>query len=186
MVQIIPAILAKTEEEYSKKLKKIEESDTFREGWVHIDLMDGEFVEEKSIEPEIINKYPTGLKKEVHLMVQNPQGWIDKLKNVDRIIVHGEVGGNFKNIAINPDTPISILDNFQPEIVLIMGVHPGKQGQEFILEVLEKIKQLKAMGGNFKIGVDGGITPENAKLIEDAGADYLVVGSHLGEFNGGD
>ena len=72
MVQIIPAILATTESEYSEKIKKIEESGFFQDDWVQIDLMDNKFVQNASIGSEIIAKYPTQLKREAHLMVEYP------------------------------------------------------------------------------------------------------------------
>ena len=184
MVTIIPAILATTEEQYAKTLKKIEECEFFDEGWVHIDVIDGQFADNVTVGPEIISKYPTKLKIELHLMVENPKEFIDKLDGFDigRIITHVEAEKS-AHIAINPQTPVSILDELQTESVLIMAIQPGFQGQEFIPETLEKIKEVRKSYPNILIGVDGGVTPENAKLIVDAGADYLVVGSHLIEGN---
>jgi len=184
MIQIIPAIDVATEEEYRDTLKKIENSGVFKGGWVHVDVSDGVFTPWKTISPEVVKKHPTKLKIELHLMVENPKEIIDKLESVDlgRIITHIEVEKS-AHIAINPETPVSILDGLQAESVLIMAIHPGKQGQEFIPETLEKIKQIRKSHPNILIGVDGGVTPENAKLIIDAGADYLVVGSHLIEGN---
>lgn len=185
MVTIIPAVLAITEDQYAKTLKKIEESEFFENGWVHIDIIDGKFADNVTIGPEIIGKYSTKLKIELHLMVENPKEIIDKLESVDlgRIITHIEASNKGSNLALNPQTPAASLEGLNPECILIMAVHPGKQGQKFIPETLEKIKEVRKSYPNILIGVDGGVTPENAKLIVDAGADYLVVGSHLIEGN---
>lgn len=186
MTQIIPAVLARTEQEYREKLQKIETCPELAEGWIHVDFIDGLFVPGKTITPEIFKKYPTKLKIEAHLMVENPSEYMSGVE-VDRVIAHVETQGwgGMRGLAINPETEISAVKPFLANIdsVLIMGVYPGKQGQEFIPEVLVKIKGLVTLrlrpGYDFTIGVDGGITVENAKLIVDAGADYLVVGSHL-------
>lgn len=189
MVTIIPAILATTEEEYKDKLQKIGSCPELAEGWVHIDLQDGKFTQNATISPEIIAKYPTNLKIELHLMVENPEEISLKLESADigRVITHIEVSKDGANLAINPETPISSLEGVKLDSVLIMGVHPGSQGQGFIPETIEKIRECSRLRSNnnldFKISVDGGVTPENAKLIVDAGADYLVVGSHLLEGN---
>ena len=181
MVQIIPAIDVATEEEYRDTLKKIENSGAFKGGWVHVDITDDVFAPWKTISPEVVKKYPTSLKIELHLMVEDPDH--TEIDNFQRVFAHIEAGASGSCIAINPETPVSILGDLKPEIVLVMGVHPGKQGQEFIPDVLEKVRELKEKNPNLRIGVDGGVTPENAKLIIDAGADYLVVGSHLIEGN---
>src|SRR3990167_7461718 len=200
MVQIIPAILATIETEYQEQLTKIQESGDFTGGWVHIDLMDNKFVQNASIRPEIIAKHPANLKLEAHLMVEYPENWIDGLVKVPvgRIIfpVVDEAGIENRiehikgheltvGLSINPETAVDLLKPFIEliDLVLVMGVHPGKQGQEFIPETIDKVRQLSKMreenSANFTIEVDGGISPDNAKLVKDAGASYLVIGSHL-------
>ncbi len=199
MANIIPAILAVTEEEYRAKLRKIEESREFE--WVQIDLMDNKFVQNAGIAPEIIARYPTDLKVEIHLMVENPANWMDKLKllGISRLVAHIEVGdeeirkfidkvkeeGLEVGLAINPETEVDKVKLFLNEInaLLVMSVHPGKSGQEFMPEVLSKIEEIKQKNPDTLVGVDGGIGVENAKLVVDAGADYLVVGSHLTDGN---
>jgi|SRR3989344_2516452 len=200
VTQIIPAILATTEEEYAEQLSKIEDSGDFTGGWVHIDLMDNKFVQNTSIRPEIIAKHPADLKLEAHLMVEYPENWIDQLVkiSIDRIIFPVEDSSGIEDriehikgheiavgLAINPETDIQALEPFIEliDLVLVMGVHPGKQGQQFIPETIDKVRQLSKMreenSANFTIEVDGGISPDNAKLVKDAGASYLVIGSHL-------
>src|SRR5687767_9744610 len=119
MIQIIPAILATTEEEYKQKIGIVNSSPSLEGGWVQIDLMDNKFVQNKSISADIIGKYPTKLKTEAHLMVEYPEGWIDELVKlgVDRIIFPVEdnegVSERIKHIknhdikvglSINPET----------------------------------------------------------------------------------
>lgn len=197
-IQIIPAILATTEEEYEQKLKKIEVCPELAEGWVQIDLMDNKFVQSSSINPEIVFKYPTSLKRELQLMVEKPWSeWLVKLdlNQSNRIIAPIEVeeieiremlatlGGTEIQLgfSLNPETPVKILEEYITglDTVLIMSVDPGFSGQQFKPEVLGKIKQLKSLRSDLVIGVDGGISAENVKLVVEAGADYLVVGSHL-------
>lgn len=197
-IQIIPAILATTEEEYEQKLKKIEVCPELAEGWIQIDLMDNKFVQNSSINPEIVFKYPTSLKRELQLMVEKPWSeWLVKLdlNQSNRIIAPIEVeeieiremlatlGGTEIQfgLSLNPETPVKILEEYITglDTVLIMSVDPGFSGQQFKPEVLGKIKQLKSLRSDLVIGVDGGISAENVKLIVEAGADYLVIGSHL-------
>ena len=201
MVQIIPAILATTEEGYQKRIQQIEESGLFKNKWVQIDLMDNKFVQNKSIDPEIIAKYPIGSNLEAHLMVQEPYAWVEELIRigVKRIIIPAEI--HFKEIdrivdlikyldvevglSLNPETEATSIESYldKLDIVLIMSVHPGFQGQSFLPEVLNKIKEVKEMRDDLMVEVDGGISDETAKQVADAGADYLVVGSALYKYD---
>lgn len=203
--QIIPAILATTEVDYKAKLDRIRTCPELVEGWVQIDLMDNKFVQNRSIEPQIIAKYPTNFKLEAHLMVEDPMSWTTKLvkiNNIKRIIFHIEIEEDIEKIvqivrghgievglAINPETTLEKLNPFISEIdvVLIPGVRPGFQGQEFIPETIYKIKECFRLRSNnnrhFRIEVDGGISKENIKEIVDAGADYLVIGSGLFKYD---
>lgn len=202
-IEIIPAILATTEEEYQEKLQKIEISEAFFVNWVHIDLMDNKFVQNKSVTAETVLKYPTNFKKEVHLMVEDPYYWIDKLKPADigRFIIHYEVVKKdpeyFENhiiafirsytdseigLAFNPETKIEDLGNYLEivDLLLLMGVYPGFGGQEFIPETVGKVKKVKEfIGDQTLIGVDGGMNEESVKLVIDAGANHIVVGSYI-------
>lgn len=200
MTQIIPAILATSEESYKEQIDTINSVAHDLDGWVHIDFMDDIFVQNKSIDLSVITKYPTELKKEAHLMVKNPTTMIWGLiqSGFERIIVHAEsedVTSNIKlieenglksngslieaGIALKLETPLTstelLMDNI--DALLFLSIRPGFQEQEFNPEVLEKIKAAKKL--NIAIEVDGGITPENARMIVDAGVDRLVIGSHL-------
>lgn len=196
MVQIIPAILATKEEDYRRDITRIEQSSSFKEGWVHIDLMDNLFVPNKSISPSATAKYMTNLHKEAHLMVAHPLEWVDELieAGFEKIIFHIESTddpakcieyikeeGLQVGIAINNETPIEKLEPFldKVDMVLVMGVVPGFQGQKFIPQALEKIKQLKSQQTTAKIGIDGAVKDDNIKEVVASGVDFVTVGSYL-------
>ncbi|MDD2822871.1 MAG: ribulose-phosphate 3-epimerase [Candidatus Daviesbacteria bacterium] len=195
---IIPTILATTEEEYQKKVNLINQSEDLKNGWVQIDIMDNKFVQNKSVGIDIIKKYPINLKVEAHLMVNYPENWIDGLFEigVDRIIFPVEDSEGIKErithiknhgievgLALNPETPVEKVMPYIDSIdtLLILSVHPGFGGQEFIPETINKIKQvvLQKNQSSFKIEVDGGITVDNIKDIVEAGADGIVIGERL-------
>lgn len=152
---------------------------------------------------ETIKQYKGSLKIEVHLMVNNPSDWIDELisTNVKRVVGHIEVGddeikrfiGKAKEVglelglAINPETGVNTLRPYidDLDIVLLMSVHPGRQGQQFMPDVLEKIKEIKQKKWPIVIEVDGGINKDVLLELESAGADNLVIGSHFQEILNG-
>lgn len=191
-MQIIPAILATSEEIYKQQVEQVNLIAVDADGWVHIDFADNVFVQSKTVGLDVVQKYPVGLKKEAHLMVKDPGLLCSELVNVgfERIILHLESDNldlsinTIKDqvevgIAINPETSLEALVPYLNKInlILIMGIRPGFQGQEFIPGMIQKIKSAKQYG--VTIEVDGGITPENARMIADAGADGLIIGSHL-------
>ena len=199
MIEIIPAIIPKSFEELKEKVKLVE---SYVE-WVQFDVIDGKFVNNVSWpyiagknNPTDLKDLETNLKLEVHLLVQNPEEVIDAWINsgVARIIFHYsstekhreiiekvKKAGLQVGIAINPEVSIDVLDNFisQLDLVLVMTVNPGWNGQEFIKDGLVKIKQLRDKYENVKIEVDGGVNLETAPRIIEAGADLLAVGSAI-------
>lgn len=199
MVQIIPAILSATEEDFQRDIDRYSSCESLQAGWIHIDFADNKFVPNKTVGLDTIEKFPTELKKEAHLMVEYPLVWVKKLNKLGfkRVIFHIEAKddtleviekiqklGMEVGIAINPDTPIKKLAAFITKInlVLIMSIVPGFQGQPFIPESLDKIRkasQLISKNSSLAIGVDGHVTDENAKSIVAAGATQLTVGSFL-------
>lgn len=201
MIQILPAILATTEDEYKQKLTKIETTFQLHNGWVQIDLMDNKFVQNKSIGVDILAKYPTKeLQIEAQLMVEYPDNWIEELvkTHVNRIVFPVEdISGIEEKIqhvlnhekevglSINPETPIETLVPFLGKIntVLVMSVHPGFGGQEFMPQTIERVRAIKNNDIKVRVGVDGGVNESVMKDLSDAGADYVVVGSHLMEGN---
>ncbi|OGE42385.1 hypothetical protein A3B45_04225 [Candidatus Daviesbacteria bacterium RIFCSPLOWO2_01_FULL_39_12] len=196
MVQIIPAVLRKTEEQYVDDMNRLSSCEGLKDGWVHIDLADNKFVQNETIGPETVKKFPTNFRKEAHLMVSHPKDWIGKLveADFDRIIFHiesaddtEEVIGYIKSkglsagLAIKMDTPIEKLQPFvdKIEVILVMSIIPGFQGQQFIPASLEKIKQIKSKGWPIQIGVDGAVRDQNVKQLVEAGVENLTVGSFL-------
>lgn len=194
--EIIPAILSKTIEDFQNDLNKLLNSKNLKHGWVHVDFMDNIFVPNLSITPDDLSVIDfKALKKEAHLMVKEPQEWIKKLLKLGfkRIIIHIESEGDITGyidlikqgakaiLAINPDTPVSKLEPFSKKIngILVMGVVPGFQGQSFIPETLNKIKEIRSKGWSLKIEVDGAVKDWNAKDIVEHGADILILGSYL-------
>ncbi len=196
MIQIIPAVLATTEEQYKEDVAKLESSEVLQDGWVHIDFADNKFVPNKTVESEVIKKYPSSFHKEAHLMVARPNQWIDKLVDAgfERIIFHIEseedILGVIENIksknlevglAVNTQTPIEKLEPFASKIdlVLVMTVVAGFQGQPFIPTTLEKVLEIKSKNWPAKVGVDGAVKDSNIKEIVNAGVDFAIVGSYL-------
>lgn len=199
MIQILPTLFAKTEDDYKRQIDQIETSGAFKDGWVQIDLMDNKFVPNLSINLDIVAKYPTSSQKEAQLMVAEPQNWIDRLAKLGfvRTIFPIEVGNTDQliekitdhqiqvGLSINPETDVDKLFEFLDKIdlVLVMGVRPGFQGQKLIPETLDKIRKLAdlKLKYQFIIEEDGGINPQTVKSLVEAGVDNLAVGSYLFE-----
>jgi len=132
---------------------------------------------------------------EAHLMIQNPEQWIENhWKKVDMILVHSESCTNPQQIisavkkrgkkigfVLNPKTPIQKLSSFLDEIdqVLIMTVNPGFYGSPFLPEMLEKVAELRDLKSDLDIEVDGGITDKTIGLVDKAGANMFVSGSYI-------
>ena len=180
----------------------VKKLDLSKPDYIHIDIMDGKFVSNKTWTTSEVKKFTSysTLPLEVHLMVNNPSKYIEDyaLMNTSIIIFHYEAVKDINEminkvklyglkvgIAINPETNINVLIPYLNMIdeLLIMSVHPGKSGQSFIEESLEKISVLKniILEGNYKtiISVDGGINNEIGLLCKDAGADELVSASYI-------
>lgn len=191
-MQILPAILARTEQEFIEKVEKVRSLGLM----LHIDVMDGKFVPESTwAEPGRIVELLKELKFEAHLMVEHPEqavpAWFKA--GADRVIFHAEATTQDSHLiktagtraadlgmALNPDTPISrIMPGAPLPFIMIMGVYPGRDGQSLQEIALEKIKETKMAYPQSKIIVDGGVTIDNAAQIQTAGADILIIGSHL-------
>ena len=168
--------------------------------WIHVDVMDGHFVPNITIGPVVVQAIRPRTNKffDVHLMVERPEPHIPRFidAGADQIAIHPEAcadfgaairliraGGAKVSAAVNPETRLSVLDSFWGEIdaVLMMSVHPGAGGQDFIPEVLDKIREaaaIKQRGHHrFLVEVDGGVKPSNAGNVVRAGAEVLVAGS---------
>lgn len=200
MVKIIPAIIAQGFNELTEKIKKVE----LLVDWVQLDIMDGKFVsestwpyaEQKKGNPAELKNLKTKLNLEAHLMVERPEEAIEDWLNsgVKRIIFHFEAtskpgeliekirqAGLEVGMAINPETPVEVLDKYISELnlVLVMTVEPGRGGQKLLSETLLKIQKLRQSYPDVKIGADGGIDLKTAPEIIKAGVDILAVGSAI-------
>lgn len=167
---------------------------------IHVDVMDGHFVPNISFGAVVMKSLlgKTKLPFDVHLMIENPDRYLENFvtDNTEVITVHAEACphlhrtvkhiksfGVRAGVALNPATPLSVLDYVLEDIdlVLIMSVNPGFGGQKFIPSQLDKIKALKLMkeerNPGLEIAVDGGITLDNIKMVADAGVELLVAGS---------
>lgn len=196
MVQIIPAILSTSENEYIRDISRIRRSEFLKTGWVHIDFADNKFVQNQTINPQVIQNFPDNLQKEAHLMIDHPKEWVDKLADAGfkRIIFHIECKDSIEEVisyikskglevglALNNNTPIEKLEPFVStiNIVLIMTIVAGFQGQPFIPKALNKVREIKSKDWPVKVGVDGAVKESNIKEIADAGVDFVTVGSYL-------
>ena len=168
--------------------------------WYHLDVMDGNFVPNISFGPMLISFFRKATTKtcDVHLMIEKPERYLTAFKEAgaDILTVHVEACvhlhrtiqeikelGMKAGVAVNPHTPVSVLEPLIKEIdlVCLMSVNPGFGGQKFIPATLRKITELRRMidlaGAVTLIEVDGGVTLENAPSIIEAGADVLVAGN---------
>ena len=195
MNKIIPAIIANSAEEFEKMIKMVEP----HVDRVHLDVMDGIFVPNKTISyHEELAKIQTNLSFDVHLMVNNPEDqmyfWYQT--KADRFLIHAEsetdlralieqIRSNNKvvGLVLNPKTPNEVIDDLVDDVDLVqfMTVDPGQYGADFVEDVVSKIHDFHNKYPSIPIAVDGGIHPENhnvAKLIA-AGASFFVLGSHI-------
>jgi ribulose-phosphate 3-epimerase len=193
MIEIIPTIIAKDFQELQEKVSKVE---PYVE-WVQLDVMDGQFVDNATWNnPADLSDLKTSLKMEVHLMISNPEEYLDEwiASGVKRIIIHFEStkqpeevirrikqAGLEVGLAINPETSVEVVDSFidRLDMVLVMSVRPGRGGQQFLEETLDKVKDLRSKYQNVNIGVDGGINSETAPKVIEAGANLLAAGTAI-------
>jgi ribulose-phosphate 3-epimerase len=197
MTMLAPSILSA---DFLKLGEEIQAAETAGADMLHIDIMDGHFVPNITIGPFIVESIRkiTSLPLDVHLMIEEPDKYLrDFIKaGADYLTVHYEASvhlhrtvqwikesGVKAGVSLNPATPVWNLEHILPytDLALLMSVNPGFGGQEFIPEVIEKIKILKKLlrekGLSTLIEVDGGVKLENAPEIISAGADILVMGS---------
>ena len=200
MTKIAPSILSADFFKLGEEILDVEQGGA---DLVHIDVMDGHFVPNITIGPLVVGaiRPHTKLPLDVHLMIENPDRYIPDFakQGADLITVHQEACPHLHRtvhlikeqgvkaaVALNPATPIQLLDNIMDDLdmVLLMTVNPGFGGQRFISNVLPKIKDLRTLLDqrglhHVEIEVDGGVNRETAKLVVDAGANVLVAGNAI-------
>lgn len=188
--------------EKEDRKNKIVDFSKVENNWIHFDVMDGQFVENKTFcwdVVEEVNQYCSFF-KDVHLMTYKPDEYLKeyKLAGTDQITFHYEsvekkdvkkIIDKIKNmgmkvgLSIKPSTNIGEIEKYLPflDLVLVMSVEPGKGGQKFMEESIDKIKWLKGRQENYHylISVDGGINDITSQLVKNAGADVIVVGTYL-------
>jgi ribulose-phosphate 3-epimerase len=197
MAIIAPSLLASNFLQLQNECDMLNRSEA---DWFHLDVMDGRFVPNISYGPMIIEFIRKTTQKvcDVHLMIEQPELYADAFKKAgaDILTVHAEACNHLHRniqqikalgmkagVAINPHTPVTVLQDIIHDIdlVCVMSVNPGFGGQSFIPHTLEKIIALKqlitAKNANVLIEVDGGVTEDNARSIVEAGADVLVAGN---------
>tara|TARA_B110000902_G_C14240041_1_gene562135 strand:- start:753 stop:1412 length:660 start_codon:yes stop_codon:yes gene_type:complete len=196
---IAPSVLASDFANLQSEIEMLNKSEA---EWIHIDVMDGVFVPNISFGMPVIQAIKKHAKKtmDVHLMIVNPDQFISSFKKVgaDILTVHYEActhlhrtlqairnEGMKAGVALNPHTPISVLEDviLDIDLICLMSVNPGFGGQSFIENTYKKVIQLKHMieqsGSDAKIEIDGGVTDQNAHKLVTAGADVLVAGSFV-------
>ena len=204
-IKISPSILSA---DFSKLGREIQDLEKAKADLIHIDVMDGHFVPNITIGPEVIKKMRkyTKLPFDVHLMISPVHKFIKNFADAgaDIITIHPEATDNLENsikeilsynkkagVSLNPETHVnkalSVLDKI--DLVLVMSVNPGFGGQKFMEETLEKVKVLRkeidSKKLKTKIEIDGGINFENAKKAIEAGVNILVSGTTIFKENKG-
>ncbi len=190
--RVIPAILTSDSEALETMVRQAEGFTTY----VQFDIMDGQFVPSKSILYDDLAALSMKLSWEAHLMVQRPEEYLEGLKKAgaQKVTFHYEATSSPRDIisrarelgievglAINPETDVPAILPLVSEVgsILLLTVHPGFYGSQFIPEVLDKVAELRKSQPAVEIGVDGGIKESNISQVARVGVDAIYVGSAI-------
>ncbi len=199
MVKIAPSILSADFANLGREVRRVEDAGA---DWVHVDVMDGQFVPNITIGPSVVKSIRphTKLPLDVHLMIVRPEKYVEAfaLAGADLITIHLEASedieatlrriramGKLAGISINPATPFGQVQPFMKavDLLLVMTVNPGFGGQAFMPECLEKISQarrfVERLSLDVEIEVDGGINAKTGRSAVQAGASVLAAGNAL-------
>ena len=198
-VKLAPSILAA---DLGRLAEEVHQVETLGAEYIHVDVMDGRFVPNITLGPPVVRAVRAATKAVVdcHLMIVEPERYVAEFANAgaDIITVHAEASphlqrtlhairdlGKRAGVVLNPHTPEDILRYVMGDVdlILVMSVNPGFGGQSFLPLVLPKLRALRQMidatGRDIDLEIDGGIGPDNARLVTDAGATVLVAGSSI-------
>jgi ribulose-phosphate 3-epimerase len=199
LIRVAPSVLSADFRNLKEEVKKVEESGA---DLLHLDIMDGHFVPNITFGPMIVSAIDrcTDLILDVHLMIDKPEDYLERFvkSGADWITFHWESIKNLEELisrmkelkvkvgcSLRPQTPFESVKGIMKELdlLLLMTVNPGFGGQEFMMEVLPKIRETKRFIRENKLGtviqVDGGINAQTSKLAQEAGADILVAGEAI-------